>query len=53
MLEIDDIGNQNFFALFLDGFINDLALCFLEVLKDLRKLRISEFLVTELGVFPS
>ena len=39
--------------LFFLGSVDDPALSFLEVLKDLRNLRISAFLVTELGVFPS
>ena len=36
----------------MDGLDDDLALRFLEVMKDLRILRISSFLATLIGVFP-
>ena len=41
-----------FLPYFMDGFVDGSALRFLEVLKDSRILRISGFVVTELGVFP-
>ena len=41
-----------FLPYFMDGFVDGSALRFLEVLKDSRSLRISAFLVIELGVSP-